>query len=230
MTLPFTADQFFDVFAAYNRTFWLMVAGLWLASAGVVLQLLRGRASWDTTTALTAFHWFWAGVAYHVMFFTTVNPVAPLFGLAFVAQAVALVWYGAVHGKLQYGWKRDARHVTAAILLIYSLLYPALVVLSGDLPPRAPLFGVPCPTTIFTAGVLLSVVDPVPRPLLVVPIVWSLIGGSAALLFGVAPDYILFVVAVVLTALALTTHSHETSSPVPAAALPGSRQKLSHGG
>lgn len=229
MTLPFTVDQFFDVFAAYNRTFWLIVAGLWIASAGLVLLLLRGRARWDTTTALTAFHWFWAGIAYHVMFFATVNPVAPVFGLIFVGQGIALLWYGAARGVLRYEWKRDARHVTGAIFLVYSLLYPGLVVLSGDLPPRAPLFGVPCPTTIFTAGVLLCTVDPAPRPLLIVPILWSMVGGSAAIVFGVVPDYMLFGVAVVLAALALKKHTRTAPVPPRPEELFGSSQKVPNG-
>jgi hypothetical protein len=32
MQLPFTREQFFDVFAAYNATLWPGVVALWIAS------------------------------------------------------------------------------------------------------------------------------------------------------------------------------------------------------
>jgi hypothetical protein len=61
---------------------------------------------------------------------------------------------------------------------------------------------VPCPVTLFTTGVLLAAVD-VPRALLVVPILWSLIGGSAALLLGMTADLLLFAAAAALGWLAV---------------------------
>jgi hypothetical protein len=56
------------------------------------------------------------------------------------------------------------------------------------------MFGVtPCPVTIFTFGLLLLTVRSVPRWLFVVPFVWSLIGGSAAILLNVPQDWLLLV-------------------------------------
>jgi len=43
MQLPFTHDQFLDVFAAYNRTLWPAAALLWIATAAAVVQWLRSR-------------------------------------------------------------------------------------------------------------------------------------------------------------------------------------------
>jgi Family of unknown function (DUF6064) len=53
-----------------------------------------------------------------------------------------------------------------------------------------PTFGLPCPTTIFTAGLLLLATRH-SRVLAIVPIVWSVIGGSPAFLLGVSADYAL---------------------------------------
>jgi hypothetical protein len=50
---------------------------------------------------------------------------------------------------------------------------------------------VPCPTTILTDGLLLMSAGPRWRLAAVVPLVWSVVGGSAAILFGVTPDYAL---------------------------------------
>jgi hypothetical protein len=51
-----------------------------------------------------------------------------------------------------------------------------------------PLFGVaPCPTTIFTLGMLL--LSNASWRLFVIPLFWSAVGGSAALLLAVPQDY-----------------------------------------
>ena len=52
------------------------------------------------------------------------------------------------------------------------------------------MFGItPCPVTLFTFGLVFLTTAPISRGLLVVPIVWSLIGGSAAFLLAVPQDW-----------------------------------------
>jgi hypothetical protein len=81
---------------------------------------------------------------------------------------------------------------------MYALLvYPALSMVTGHHYPEMPTFGLPCPTTIFTVGVLALAKPPVPRVVLIVPILWSLIGVQAAFLLGVPQDLALGVVAIV---------------------------------
>lgn len=63
--------------------------------------------------------------------------------------------------------------------VIYAVvLYPLIGIATGHGYPHLPMFGVtPCPVTIFTFG-MLRMSDPVPRRLLEIPLVWSLIGES----------------------------------------------------
>lgn len=61
-----------------------------------------------------------------------------------------------------------------------------------------PSFGVPCPTTLLTVGLLLGLEPGRLRGLFVVPLLWSLVGGSAAFLLGVRTDLMLLVGAVAL--------------------------------
>ena len=54
------------------------------------------------------------------------------------------------------------------------------------------MFGITlCPVTIFTFGLFLLASSAHPRWLLVIPFVWSLIGGSAAVLLHVPQDWFL---------------------------------------
>ena len=68
-------------------------------------------------------------------------------------------------------------------------LYPLIGWLLGHGWPRAPMFGVtPCPLTVFTMGMLLLIEGRTPIHLAVIPVLWSLVGGTAAWFLGVTED------------------------------------------
>jgi hypothetical protein len=56
MQLPFTREQFFDLFAAYNEALWPGAAGLWIASAVGVWTLFVRRQDDRWISALLAWH------------------------------------------------------------------------------------------------------------------------------------------------------------------------------
>jgi hypothetical protein len=190
MRLPFTEQQFFDVFGVFNTALWPVLIALWMASCWVTLRLIRGHANSISITVVAAAHWAWTGVAYHAWYFSRINPAAWLFAALFVIQAGGLLWEGVLHRRLVFDWAGAPRHVVAAIFLMYSFLYPLFVITSHAL-PRAPIYAVPCPTVLFTTGLVFAARPPVRRGLLIVPIVWSLIGSSAAILLGMTPDLML---------------------------------------
>jgi hypothetical protein len=64
--------------------------------------------------------------------------------------------------------------------------------LAGRTFPRAPGFGLPCPTTIFTLGVLLWI-ERVPRAAVLIPLGWVALGSVAAMSLDVAEDFGLLV-------------------------------------
>jgi hypothetical protein len=79
--------------------------------------------------------------------------------------------------------------VFGLLLVVFALaIYPAWSVYAGHAYPELPTFGLPCPTTIYTIGLLAFLVRPYPRTPLVVPVVWSFIGGQAAFLLSVPQD------------------------------------------
>ena len=78
------------------------------------------------------------------------------------------------------------------------MLYPAIARAEGHAFPRLPTFGVPCPTTILTIGFLLAADRSLPRLVAVIPLVWAVIGGSAAFLLGVRADLMLVAAGIAL--------------------------------
>ena len=102
-----------------------------------------------------------------------------------------------MQGRLLFAPWRNAWTPVAWALVACSLAYPGINAVQHLTLSRIPAFGVPCPTTIFTAG-LLMLAAPRSWLLSVVPVIWSLIGGSAASLLGVPADYALPVAGIAL--------------------------------
>jgi hypothetical protein len=203
VTLPFSQAQFLDAFGAYNRGLWPVAALLWIATIVIAVRALRGRADSRELSALLAVQWGWGGVVYHAVFFSPINPAARLFAGLFVVQAALFVWYGFGRRRLVFAPASGPRRIIAGILVSYALAYPGLALLAGLTYPRTPTFGVPCPTTLFTAGALFLATPPVPRWLFVIPIAWAVVGVSAATVLGIAPDYMLAVAGIAMLGYAI---------------------------
>ena len=194
MDLPFTPEQFFAILATYNRQFYLVVAAWYLAVLGVVTAAWRNSGRWSRLlTYLLAALWAWNAVAYHAVLFTRINPAAWLFAAIFGVQAVLLVWAGARRTPEYFG-SSASRSLIGVGLIVYSLLYPFSSTLTHAY-PATPTFGLPCPTTLLTIGLLLTVRGNVPVALAIVPSLWAMIGGSAAWLLNVPTDYALLAAA-----------------------------------
>jgi len=75
-------------------------------------------------------------------------------------------------------------------VVLYALLvYPLLGWSLGHAYPTSPTFGAPCPTTIFFFGMTLLAIESVPVTVVLLPIVWAVIGTSAALQLGMREDF-----------------------------------------
>ena len=208
MQLPFTTEQFFDLFAAYNDALWPAVVALWIASTVVVALRLSARHQHDRwVSALLVGHWAWSALAYHVAFFTRINPAAWLFAALFLGQAVLVFRVGVVQRRLSFAPWGSAWAPLAWGLIVYSLAYPAINAFDHRSLLRIPTFGLPCPTTIFTAGVLM-LATPRCWSLSVVPVIWAAIGGSATFLLGVYAD-----VALPIAGIALAIFSVRRTTP-----------------
>lgn len=203
MQIPFTTGQFMEVMLRYNEAVWPMQLMFYLLAAVLVLLAVRRSRSGDRWVAgILAFLWGWMGIAYHWLFFTDINPAAWGFGTFFVLQAVAFLAAGVFGDRLRFWFEPDAYGLTGALFLVYGLaIYPIWGALAGHPFPDGPTFGLPCPTTIVTFGVLLWTTRRVPGWVVAIPAIWSLIGTWAAIRLQVPEDYGLLVAGVVGTVM-----------------------------
>lgn len=139
--------------------------------------------------AILAILWLWMGIAYHLVFFTSINKGAYLFGILFILQGLLFIYSGVIRNKFAFTIQFDIYGVSGILLLLFALLiYPVIGHFAGHAYPASPTFGLPCPTTIFTFGLLLLVSKIIPAYVLVIPFLWSLLGFSAAFSLGIYED------------------------------------------
>jgi hypothetical protein len=197
--LPFTAEQFFNVFRVYNEAVWpaqVFLGGL--AVAALVIIVLQPLWSGLALSVILAFFWAWLAFAYHLAFFASIDALAYVFAAVSAAGALVFVWHGVVKRRLHFRLSRSARVAFGAALVVFALvLYPVWSVYAGHTYPAMPTFGLPCPTALFTIGLLAFLVRPYPRSTLVVPVLWCLVGAQAAFLLDVPQDLGLLVAAAV---------------------------------
>ena len=205
MNLPFTTEQFLGIFEKYNRAVWPMqVVLVILAGIALLLAIKNGKHGDKIIAAILAFLWLWIGIVYQWVYFTSINKAAYVFGALFVLQAFVFFSAGVLRSAVSFSFKRNAYSLTGGVFILYALvIYPLLGYFFGHVYPRNPTFGLPCPTTIFTFGLLLMTQKFIPGYLLVIPLIWALIGSAAALSLTIREDFGLFIAGILGAVLIL---------------------------
>ena len=190
MNLPFTTAEFFEVFAAYNQAvFPVQFILIGLSLVGLYLLIRRKKEAGKYVNGFLALLWLWMAIVYHLVFFSSINPAAILFGVLFIVQGGIFLLYGFFRNRISYRIENNVYGVAGMSMIVYSiLLYPLLGWWNGHIYPASPTFGLPCPTTIFTFGILLFSISRLPWFILIIPVIWSIVGFSAALNFGMMED------------------------------------------
>jgi hypothetical protein len=204
--LPFTVDDFFSVFAAYNRAIWPAQVVAYALGLVALAAAWKGGV-WGRRVAaivLGAF-WLWNGAIYHFAFFAQINPAAYAFAALFLMQGLLFLCVAGVASDRLFPnpptarWRRS---VGLGLIAYAAVVYELLSHLQGHGWPHAPILGVaPCPTTIFTIGILILLGHPQPIWLIAIPLVWAVIGSTAAVLLAVREDFALLAAAILAAAL-----------------------------
>jgi hypothetical protein len=212
MKLPFTVEEFLNVFKSYNQSVFPIQIIFYLIAFYVIYLLYKPvNKNGRVISSVLSFFWLWIGIVYHLMFFSTINKASYFFGILFIIQGILFFFYGTVKGSITFEYRNNVFNYAGILLIAYALIvYPLLGNLLGHQYPYSPTFGLPCPTTIFTFGILLFVNKKLNVLVIIIPLVWSIIGFSAALKLTIYEDYGLLIAGVfgsILLLIANTKYS-----------------------
>ncbi len=225
MALPFTVEQFLTLFEQYNTAIWpAQILAYVLGVACLALAARQSPVCDRIISAILALLWLWMGVVYHMVYFSHINQAAWAFGAVFAAQAFVFLVVGVFRHGIAYRFGLNAYGLVGGLLFLYAMLiYPLLGASLGHGYPRGPMFGVaPCPATIFTLGLLLWARNGhLPKYVVVIPFIWSVIGFFASLQLGIKEDTGLLI-AGLITVIMVGWPSSVAQEPVPAEPQPES--------
>lgn len=190
MDLPFTTEQFLEVFKTYNQAVFPAQIIFYVFAIYCIYSIFKPTRHTDRIiNSILSFLWLWIGIVYHLIFFTNINKAAYVFGFLFIIQGLIFFISGVLKRDLSFAYRKDWIGTAGFVFLLYALvIYPVLGHLLGHQYPYSPTFGLPCPTTIFTFGLLLFTTKKISIWIIVIPLLWSFIGVSAAVNLSIYED------------------------------------------
>jgi hypothetical protein len=194
--MPFAMDEFLSALEIYNAAIWpVQVAAHLVGILAIFLAFFKMKAAVRTVSVMVAALWIWTGAIFFLRDFSSLSRMAIWFGLAFLLQGILILFQGAVKGDIRFIPRFDRYGVAGAAFMVYALIgYPLASYLIGHSYPREPMFGVtPGSLVMFTFGLLLWADEGLPKFLMTIPFVWSLIGSVISPTTGLYEDLPLMV-------------------------------------
>ena len=204
--LLFSPRTYYRMFELYHGQIWPMQV-VAIGSVAGILVLARRDTEWArrAVAGVVAAWWLWAGVAFHLSRYATINWAAKYFAALFLIQAALIVWHGIVRGRLRMVVSRSSvDRMALALLAVAVVLQPIGGRLAGRTWSQVELVGLtPDPTAVATLALLALVVPRSPRSLLFIPILWCAIGAATLWALGSVEAWVVMLGAVWGVVLAL---------------------------
>ncbi len=174
-------------FAEYNLRVWPMqIVGYVLCASILFAAFKRGKYSDQTIAAILGFLWVWLGIMFWLPSDALFPAIVVYLEVAlFVIQGI-LFLVTAARPVVSYRFGTDVFSLTGiALILFATIFYPLIGYSVGHVYPQSLTVGVfPCPTTIFTLGMLLCTASRVEKYFLIIPSLSAIAIGAGAL-YGV---------------------------------------------
>jgi hypothetical protein len=197
--MPFNTEQFIEIFIEYNTTVYPIQLLLLIIGIFTLILLISKINSKNLIIGLViGFIWIWTGLAYHIYFFSRINKIAFVFGIIFIIQGLFFIFESIFKRRLKFEFEKSFKIFAGFFFIIFGLfIYPLICILRSNGLNEIISIGLPCPTTIYTLGILMLATKRFPKYLLIIPTIWAAIGFFAAINFGIYQDVMLLVSALV---------------------------------
>ncbi len=192
MELPYDRSVYSVLIDGYNRDYLaVVITGALLCISGVVAAVVpkisRMIAVKRSVLAGLALCSVFVGGLHQMNMMADLNFMAPVYGALWIANGALMIWL-AFSGRATdlFDAPPVRRFSGLAISAFGLILYPALVAISMD----ASGFSVevpgtaPDPTVLVIAGLVLTMREPPPLVMLVLPLVWAGVAGLTAYLLS----------------------------------------------
>ena len=101
--IPFTVDQFLNVFEQYNVAIWPAQVFLYTIGMFVISLVLSRKSDFSRIVSLIlSLFWIWMGIVYHLWFFSAINKAAIGFAAFFVLQGILFFIAGVLKQQLTF--------------------------------------------------------------------------------------------------------------------------------
>jgi hypothetical protein len=115
-----------------------------------------------------------------------------------VVQGLLILYNSLVTERLRFSYGTQIKDYIAYILIAYGLIiYPVIIFFVEGSFCETIVLGLPCPSTIFTFGLIILTTQKFPKYLLIIPSIWAVIGLSAAIHIGVIQNVMIIISAIV---------------------------------
>lgn len=128
MDIPFTIEEFLDVFYAYNLAIQpVQIVAYLLGIMAIASVIKRGSYSDKIIAGILAIFWAWMGIVYHIGYFSAVNKAVYVFGGLYILQSALFIYAGVIRQNLSFKLTWSLSSAAGAAFIGYAMIiYPAL--------------------------------------------------------------------------------------------------------
>lgn len=200
----FTLEDFLSVLESYNMAVWPLQVIAYLSGILVLLlAIIKIRQSSRIILSILSFYWLWNGIVFCPFFWAPAYSFAYIFSAFCIIQGL-LFLFGAVKSNVSVRFRANLHSIAGLIFIAYAMVgYQFFGYMLGHVYPHFFPFGlVPCPTVIFTFGLLLLSDRKLPKYYLIIPLIVSM-SGFLAVSKGILEDVGLLLAGILGTILIL---------------------------
>ena len=127
MTFPFTQEQFLTIFSQYNlAVFPLQIVFIILDIVALWFIVKKSPISDRIILLILIFFWFSDENVYHILFFSSINPLAYALGIMCIHRSVSSSFYLGIIERA--GWiQPDKGHVLPPLIGLIFIVYAMII-------------------------------------------------------------------------------------------------------